>query len=144
MSFYGNVINYFTNILEQGRVEEYSFDNLPSGVDEPGTYLHLVFKTGHGSENVYINVKSLNEVAGQDTEAIQVMVDASQAITADLTENLKKYLYGDIQNNIPENTVPEQIARAKEEAINNAKGVIFTDDGEGNLTIAYHSNVKGE
>lgn len=144
MSFYGNVINYFTNILEQGTVEEYTFDNLPPGVDEPGTYLHLVFKTGYGSEDVYINVKSLNEVAGQDTEAIQVMVDASQAITADLTEKLKKYLYGNIQNDIPEATIPEQIARAKEEAINNAKGVIFTDDGEGNLTIAYNSIIEGE
>ena len=143
MSFYGNVINYFTNLVE-GSVEEYAFDKLPQGVNEPGVYLHLVFKTGTGLKDVYINVKSLNEVAGQATEAVSVQVDASQAITADLTENLKKYLYGDIQNNIPENTVPEQIAQAKEEAINNAKGVIFTDDGEGNLTIAYNSNVKGE
>ena len=92
MSFYGNVINYFTNLVE-GSVEEYTFDKLPQGVNEPGVYLHLVFKTGTGLKDVYINVKSLNEVAGQATEAVSVQVDASQAITADLTESLKKYLY---------------------------------------------------
>lgn len=51
---------------------------------EPGTFLKLTFKVENGTQDVYINVADLNEVAGDATDTITVNVDSNQKITANI------------------------------------------------------------
>lgn len=53
-----------------------------------GTFLKLTFKTSENEESiVYIDVKELNEIAGEATDTITVSIDTDQRITADINQN---------------------------------------------------------
>lgn len=53
-----------------------------------GTFLKLTFKTSENGESiVYIDVKELNEIAGEATDTITVSINTDQCITADINQN---------------------------------------------------------
>ena len=58
-------------ILESGEITTTNDKN------ESGVFLHLTLRTSEfGSKDVYINVKDLNEIAGEDTDTIKIEVDS--------------------------------------------------------------------
>ena len=75
-------------ILEEAEVKDFEEGDWGPA----GTYIHLIFRTKEeGQKDVYINVTELNEIAGEDTDTIEVSVENNK-IKANLLPSIKALL----------------------------------------------------
>lgn len=111
-------------ILESGEITTTNDKN------ESGVFLHLTLRTSEfGSKDVYINVKDLNEIAGEDTDTIKIEVDSQQRISAKVLNNSIK----------TEHLAEKAITTEKFATDAKAPAAIVSDKVAKNLTITINN-----
>lgn len=102
-------------ILREAMVKTYDVDG---DWGKPGTYIHLSFNTEEKIQDVYIDVKELNEFSEVgNSETINIVINENQILTADLTDSVKTLLnYIDINQSIS-SYVTDQVIESNNNAV---------------------------
>lgn len=74
-------------VLDSVELKTFSSEDLPDPSLETGIPYIVFYFNAENQEPIYLDVRSLNEIAGEETDTIKIEVDSNQKITAEIKDS---------------------------------------------------------